>query len=90
MQHKDAEANRKLGLMVDKQKEAEQRKVEAQQLAQELQAQNKKVVESRRIVEEELSEAEPALQTAKDSVSAISRQQLDEVRALPGRSSRSS
>ena len=82
LRHKDAEANRKLSLMVDKQKEAEQRKVEAQMLAQELQSQNEKVTESRSTVEKELSEAEPALQIAKESVSAISRQQLDEVRAL--------
>lgn len=79
---KDAEANLKLQQMVEKQNEAEQRKVLAEQLTLELQLQNEEIRVRRETVEGELSEAEPALLSAKQSVQAIKKQQLDEVRAL--------
>eukprot|EP01041_Mallomonas_annulata_P000303 gene303-544_t len=79
---KDAEANQKLTLMVDKQNEAEQRKAVAEQLTKELQHQNEEINVRRATVESELSEAEPSLMAAKQSVQNIRKAQLDEVRAL--------
>lgn len=79
---KDAEANAKLTIMVEKQNEAEQRKTLAEQLTVELEKQNAEIKIRREAVEQELSEAEPTLQAAKQSVSGIKKTQLDEVRAL--------
>jgi dynein heavy chain 1 len=82
LRQKDAEANEKLTLMVTKQNEAEQRKKLAEELSSELQRQNEDIRVRRETVEGELSEAEPALMSAKHSVQNIRKAQLDEVRAL--------
>lgn len=79
---KDAEANQKLQQMVEKQNEAEQRKTLAEKFTVELEQQNEEIRVRRETVEGELSEAEPALLSAKQSVQNIRKQQLDEVRAL--------
>jgi dynein heavy chain 1 len=79
---KDLEANQKLSQMVEKQNEAEQRKVIAESLTVELQQQNEEIRIRKETVERELSEAEPALISAKQSVQNIRKSQLDEVRAL--------
>ena len=82
LQEKDAEANSKLSQMVGKQSEAEQRKKLAEELTVELSRQNEDIRVRREQVEVELSEAEPALVSAKQSVQNIRKAQLDEVRAL--------
>lgn len=79
---KDAEANQKLGQMVEKQNEAENRKGVAEELTKELTAQNEVIRVRREEVETQLAEAEPALQSAKLSVQNIRKAQLDELRAL--------
>lgn len=79
---KDAEANSKLSTMVEKQNEAENRKAVAEELTQKLKKQNEEIRVRRESVENELSEAEPALLSAKQSVQNIRKAQLDEVRAL--------
>lgn len=83
LQRKDQEANQKLTQMIEKQNEAEQRKVIAEQLTAQLIKQNEEIRVRKEVVEKELSEAEPALISAKNSVQNIRKQQLDEVRALP-------
>ena len=79
---KDEDANTKLSQMVEKQNEAEQRKVIAEELTIELSQQNEQIKVRKEAVETELSEAEPALVAAKESVQNIRKAQLDEVRAL--------
>lgn len=79
---KDIEANTKLTSMVEKQNEAEYRKGIAEKLTQELTKQNEEIRVRLETVERELSEAEPALNAAKESVQNIRRNQLDEVRVL--------
>jgi dynein heavy chain 1, cytosolic len=79
---KDEEANIKLTQMVEKQNEAEQRKTIVEQLTVELQRRNEEIRVRKEVVEKELSEAEPALMSAKQSVQNIRKAQLDEVRAL--------
>lgn len=79
LREKDAEANSKLTQMVGKQNEAEQRKRLAEELTVELQRQNEQIRVRREQVEVELSEAEPALVSAKQSVQNIRKAQLDEV-----------
>jgi dynein heavy chain 1, cytosolic len=82
LRSKDSEANAKLTLMVDKQNEAEMKKSIAEKLTAELQSQNEEIRVRLDVVERELADAEPALQSAKQSVQNIRRAQLDEVRIL--------
>ena len=82
LQQKDAEANEKLSRMVSQQNEAESRKRLAEELTLELSRQNEEIRVRRETVERELSEAEPALATAKQCVQNIRKSQLDEVRQL--------
>lgn len=82
LKSKDAEANQKLTQMLDKQNEAEQRKTIAETLTEELNKRNEEIRVRKETVQSELAEAEPALQSAKQSVSNIRKSQLDEVRAL--------
>lgn len=82
LQQKDEEANRKLNQMLEKQNEAEQRKLVAEELTRELNKQNEEIRVRKEVVQNELSEAEPALESAKQSVQNIRKSQLDEVRAL--------
>ena len=82
LQQKDAEANEKLSRMVSQQNEAESRKRLAEELTLELSRQNEEIRVRRETVERELSEAEPALVSAKQCVQNIRKSQLDEVRQL--------
>lgn len=82
LRHKDQEANQKLTLMVEKQNEAEQRKTVAENLTCELEVQTHEITVRKEVVEKELAEAEPALQSAKQSVQSIRKTQLDELRNL--------
>jgi dynein heavy chain 1, cytosolic len=82
LHQKDEEANLKLNQMLEKQNEAEQRKTIAEELTRELNKQNEEIRVRKETVQNELSEAEPALESAKHSVQNIRKSQLDEVRAL--------
>lgn len=82
LHQKDEEANKKLNQMLEKQNEAEQRKLVAEELTRELNKQNEEIRVRKETVQNELSEAEPALESAKQSVQNIRKSQLDEVRAL--------
>jgi dynein heavy chain 1 len=82
LRKKDLEANEKLTQMVEKQNEAEGRKVIAEKLTVELQAQNEQIRVRLETVDAELSVAEPALLSAKQSVQGIKKSHLDEVRSL--------
>ena len=82
LKQKDIEANHKLNIMIDKQNEAENKKLLSETLTVELEKQNCEIRIRKEEVEKELSEAEPALLAAKQSVQNIRKPQLDEVRAL--------
>ena len=79
---KDEEANTKLTQMMAKQKQAEERKTVVERLSKEMWSQNEVISSRKSEVEEELSDAEPALKAAKEFVQNIHKSQLDEVRAL--------
>lgn len=83
LRRKDAEANEKLSQMVEKQNEAEGRKTIAEKLTVELREQNEQIRVRLETVDAELSVAEPALLSAKQSVQSIKKTHLDEVRSLP-------
>ncbi|CAO1601385.1 dynein heavy chain [Xanthoria calcicola] len=80
---KDTEANEKLQRMIADQREAEQRKSISLKIQVELDKQEEKVATRKEIVNADLEKAEPAILSARDSVSNIKRQQLNEVRSLP-------
>ncbi len=82
LKQKDIEANNKLNIMIEKQNEAENKKILSETLTVELEKQNNEIRIRKEEVEKELSEAEPALLAAKQSVQNIRKPQLDEVRAL--------
>ncbi|KAL8873373.1 MAG: hypothetical protein Q9174_001143, partial [Haloplaca sp. 1 TL-2023] len=80
---KDKEASEKLQRMISGEREAEQRKATSLKIQAELEQQEKEVAERKEIVNEDLGKAEPAVLSAKESVSNIKRQHLTEVRSLP-------
>ncbi|KAL8759989.1 MAG: hypothetical protein Q9199_000365 [Rusavskia elegans] len=80
---KDTEANEKLQRMIADQREAEQRKSISMKIQVELDKQEDEVAERKEVVNADLEKAEPAILSARDSVSNIKRQQLNEVRSLP-------
>jgi len=82
LQRKEIEANAKLVQMIDGQSEAEASKTIAEALTSQLREQNVIISERKEAAEKELSNAEPALRSAKESVSNIRKAQLDEIRAL--------
>ncbi|KAL8693410.1 MAG: hypothetical protein Q9218_001759 [Villophora microphyllina] len=79
---KDTQANEKLQRMVADQREAEQRKSTSLKIQAELDKQEKEVAERKEVVNADLEKAEPAVLSAKESVSNIKRQHLTEVRSL--------
>ncbi|EJT78073.1 dynein heavy chain [Gaeumannomyces tritici R3-111a-1] len=82
LERKDAEANEKLQHMVADQREAEQRKAASLELQKALEVQESEVASRKKVVLEDLAKAEPAVEEAKASVSAIKRQHLTEVRSM--------
>ena len=82
LNRKEKEANTKLAQMIDGQREAEAGKAVAEALTVEIEKQNANISERKAVAERELQDAEPALRSAKESVSNIRRAQLDEIRAL--------
>ena len=79
---KEKEANVKLNLMVQKQKEAEQKRESSILLSKEVDSKQIIIKDKTVVVEKELSEAEPALIKAKDAVSNIKQANLVEMRSL--------
>lgn len=82
LERKSAEANEKLKNMVADQQETEKQRAESLKIQAALEVQEKEVAERKAIVLDDLARAEPAVQEAKNSVSAIKRQQLTEVRSM--------
>jgi len=82
LQETNKRANEKLQLMVSDQKEAETKKSEAEALSKDLDERNAHVNKQRKVSEEELGRAEPALIDAQNAVSNIRKAHLDEMRSL--------
>lgn len=82
LQAKDAEANEKLKRMVADQQEAEQKKAASIQIQAALVEQDKKIKQRRAVVMADLADAEPAVADAREAVSGIKRQHLQEVRSM--------
>ena len=79
---KDTEANEKLQQMMVNQREAERRKAISLKIQASLATQEKEVARRQETVNLDLAKAEPAVISAKESVSNIKRQQLTEVRSM--------
>ena len=82
LRQKDALANKKLQQMVADQNEAEKRKVEAQKISVEVEKQQIEINARRDEAQRDLDMAEPALLSAQASVRSIKKRDLDEVRNL--------
>ena len=82
LERKDAEANEKLQRMVADQREAEQRKNTSLEIQSALEIQEEEIAKRKKIVLEDLANAEPAVEEAKRSVKEIKKQQLHEVRSM--------
>ncbi|CAG8703815.1 1497_t:CDS:2, partial [Acaulospora colombiana] len=79
---KDAQANAKLKQMVADQKEAEDKKAASIQIQAALVEQEKSIEERRIVVTQDLAEAQPAVEKARQAVNGIKRQHLVEVRSM--------
>ena len=79
---KEKQANEKLKLMVAEQAQAEQKREGSIKLSSELEIKQGFIKERQAIVTQELDEAVPALEKAKQSVSSIKPQDLNEMRSL--------
>ena len=82
LEQKDSEANEKLQQMMVNQREAERRKAISLKIQASLATQEKEVARRQEVVQSDLAKAEPAVTSAKESVSNIKRQQLTEVRSM--------
>lgn len=82
LERKDNEANEKLqGMLVDQQ-QAERRRAASYEVQAAIDRQEKEVAERRQKVMIDLANVEPAVLSAKESVSNIKKQQLTEVRSM--------
>lgn len=79
---KEKEANEKLILMVQKQREAEQKKDSSIILSKDLEIKQAYIQEKTKLVEADLAEALPALQEAQKSVAQIKPQNLVELKTM--------
>ncbi|EDV24404.1 uncharacterized protein TRIADDRAFT_24890 [Trichoplax adhaerens] len=82
LEAKNDAANQKLKQMVKDQQEAEQKKVEAQDVQVRVETQTKEIAERREVVEEDLAKVEPAVKDAAQAVKSIKKQHLVEVRSM--------
>ncbi len=82
LEAKERQANAKLLQMVGDQQEAERRRQESLALQERLKVQEEEIGVKRASAERDLARAEPAVEEAKKSVSAIQKAHLDEMRAL--------
>ncbi|KAK9469716.1 dynein heavy chain, N-terminal region 1-domain-containing protein [Lipomyces arxii] len=79
---KSALANEKLQQMVVDQNETEQRRAKSVSVQAELAIREQEIAERQKTVMDDLAQAEPAVQVAKESVSNIKKQHLSEVRSM--------
>ena len=79
---KETLANNKLQQMVADQNEAQKRKEEAEKMSVNVERQQVTIAERKEKAQSELGEAEPALNSAKNSVKGIKKRDLDEIRNL--------
>jgi dynein heavy chain 1 len=79
---KKAEANEKLQRMVKDKQEAEQQKAASIEIQASLKEQDKEIAKRKKEALGELANAEPAVLEAKNAVSGIRKQQMQEVRAM--------
>lgn len=82
LQAKNEAANAKLKQMVKDQQEAEKKKVESQDIQEQLAAQTIHIESKRKDVMQDLSKVEPAVQDAQNAVKSIKKQHLVEVRSM--------
>ena len=82
LKQKETEASEKLKRIVANQNEAEKRKATSLEIQAALEIQESDVAKRRKVVLEDLANAEPAVIEAQKSVSNIKKQQLTEVRSM--------
>ncbi|XP_037905377.1 dynein heavy chain, cytoplasmic isoform X4 [Hermetia illucens] len=82
LQAKNEAANAKLKQMFKDQQEAEKKKVQSQEIQQQLAQQTVKIEEKRKCVMADLAQVEPAVIEAQQAVSAIKKKHLAEVRSM--------
>ncbi|RKP08503.1 dynein heavy chain [Thamnocephalis sphaerospora] len=82
LEAKNQQANEKLKKMVADQQEAEQKKSASIKFQEALKQQNKQIETRRKVVMQDLANAEPAVIEAQNAVSGIKKQQLTEVRSM--------
>ncbi|GIQ79820.1 dynein heavy chain [Kipferlia bialata] len=75
-------ADQKLGVMVDKRRDAQERRNQAETLAKSLTERQEQIEERKAFAVDKLAEVEPAVQEAKKSVRSISAQHLNELRNM--------
>ena len=81
LEKKEREASIKMGLIVTEKTNAKEKAELSTRLKAELDVKQKEIAENKKLVEEELAEAEPALEAAKKSVESINRADLETIRA---------
>jgi len=79
---KEKEANDKLKLMVQEQKEAEQKREESIKTSKKLEEKQEEIRKKQVEVQNDLGRAEPALLEAQESVKSISKDHLNELKAM--------
>uniref|UniRef100_A0A146KZ76 Dynein heavy chain, cytoplasmic n=1 Tax=Lygus hesperus TaxID=30085 RepID=A0A146KZ76_LYGHE len=82
LQAKNDAANAKLRQMVKDQQEAEKKKVQSQEIQNEIEKQKLLIAQKREGVMEDLAQVEPAVIDAQQAVKEIKKQQLVEVRSM--------
>ena len=79
---KEVEANEKMEMMVVGQKQAEENEEKLKKLMIKLEAKQKEIAERSVIVQADLDKAGPALEAAKNSVSNIGKDELNDIKSL--------
>lgn len=82
LERKNSEASKKLQQMLSDQQEAEKRRTASLEIQAALEKQDRAVAERRGIVENDLAQAEPAVEEARRSVRNIKKPQLAEARSM--------
>lgn len=82
LREKETLANNKLQQMVADQNEAQKRKEEAEKMSVDVERQQAAIAERKEKAQNDLDQAEPALNSAKNSVKGIKKRDLDEIRNL--------
>ena len=82
LEEKNTLANQKLKQMVKDQQEAERKKATSQEIQEQLKVKTKLIEEKKKVVLDDLAKVEPAVEDAKNSVKAIKKQHLVEMRTM--------